>query len=69
MLDGRIRSVKDGRWCRTRREWINDYLDRITVEPRKAEQAAASPRSRTRRINQTGKLGEIATEFLRERKG
>jgi excisionase family DNA binding protein len=33
MLDGRIRAVKDGRWCRTRREWVEEYLERMAVRP------------------------------------
>jgi hypothetical protein len=26
MLNGRIRTIKDGRWLRTRREWIEAYI-------------------------------------------
>ncbi len=32
LLDGRIRAVKDGRWLRTRREWVEEYMARYTVQ-------------------------------------
>jgi excisionase family DNA binding protein len=33
MLEGRIRTVKDGRWVRTRPEWVEEYVTRITITP------------------------------------
>ena len=69
MHDGRICAVKDGRWCRTRREWIDDYLGRFTIRPPKEEPAVATPPPRSKRLNHTAPVGEIAAEFLRERKG
>jgi len=33
MLEGRIRAVKDGRWIRTRPEWVEEYVARITIKP------------------------------------
>lgn len=32
LLDGRIKAVKDGRWLRTRREWVEEYMARYTVQ-------------------------------------
>jgi excisionase family DNA binding protein len=31
MLEGRIRAVKDGRWIRTRPEWVEEYVAGITI--------------------------------------
>jgi len=33
MLDGRIRTVKDGRWLRTRRKWVEQYVAAKTIKP------------------------------------
>jgi excisionase family DNA binding protein len=33
MLEGRIRAVKDGRWMRTRPEWVEEYVARVTITP------------------------------------
>ena len=32
MLDGRIRTIRDGRWLRTRREWIEAYIAEKTIK-------------------------------------
>ena len=32
MLDGRIRTIRDGRWLRTRREWIEAYIVEKTIK-------------------------------------
>ena len=32
MLDGRIRAIRDGRWLRTRREWIEEYVAEKTIK-------------------------------------
>jgi excisionase family DNA binding protein len=37
MLDGRIRAIRDGRWLRTRREWIEDYIAEQTIKAAKTE--------------------------------
>ena len=36
LLDGRIRAMKDGRWLRTRREWVEEYIARQTVQTAQA---------------------------------
>lgn len=33
MKDGRIRTVKEGRWLRSRREWVEEYITKHTVNP------------------------------------
>jgi len=33
MLEGRIRAIKDGRWMRTRPEWVEEYVAKITIKP------------------------------------
>jgi excisionase family DNA binding protein len=48
MLDGRIRTVKDGRWLRTRREWVEQYLAAKTIKPPDPE-VVEIPRPRGRR--------------------
>jgi hypothetical protein len=32
MLDGRIRTIRDGRWLRTRRVWIEAYIAEKTIQ-------------------------------------
>ena len=32
MLDGRIRTIRDGRWLRTCREWIEAYIAEKTIK-------------------------------------
>jgi excisionase family DNA binding protein len=66
MLDGRIRAVKDGRWCRSRRDWVDEYLERMTVRPPKQDEV--SPVLPSRRTRSAPVLsGGIALDFLRER--
>ena len=31
-LDGRIKTIKDGRWLRTRREWVEQYVAAKTIK-------------------------------------
>jgi hypothetical protein len=37
MLDGRIRTIRDGRWLRTRREWIETYIVEKTIKATRDE--------------------------------
>jgi len=37
MLDGRIRTIRDGRWLRTRREWIEAYIAEKTIKAARDE--------------------------------
>jgi excisionase family DNA binding protein len=32
MLDGRIRAIRDGRWLRTRRQWVEQYVAGKTIK-------------------------------------
>ena len=66
ILDGRIQGVKDGRWIRTKLEWIQEYLNAHIVEGQTIPSIEALPRSPTRKPNV--KLGATALNFLRQRK-
>lgn len=37
MLDGRIRAIRDGRWLRTRRQWIEEYVAEKTIKAANSE--------------------------------
>jgi excisionase family DNA binding protein len=67
MLDGRIRAVKDGRWCRSRREWVEEYIEKQTVrpEPPSAGVPVQIPKRR-RAVNV--KANGVAHRFLQNRK-
>jgi excisionase family DNA binding protein len=67
MLDGRIRAVKDGRWCRSRREWVEEYIEKQTVrpEPPHVEIPVNAPKGRT--VVKV-KAGGVAHRFLKNRK-
>jgi excisionase family DNA binding protein len=71
LLEGRIRAVKDGRWIRSRREWVEEYLETRTVRPEKGISDHATETQRIRKsktstaaINPKG----AGAKFLRERK-
>lgn len=65
LLDGRIRAVKDGRWLRTRREWVEEYITRKTVQPPQADPGVHSvPRPPKRRTQATVKKGGFGHRFL-----
>lgn len=69
MLDGRIRTIRDGRWLRTRREWIEAYIAEKTIRATRDEPDVYTvpnpPRRRQSHIK--FKKGSIGEEFLRER--
>ena len=67
MHDGRIRAIKDGRHCRSRRDWIDEYLAAATVRPSRKQAADVASLSRKKRAA-TVKAGGTALEFLRERR-
>jgi excisionase family DNA binding protein len=50
LLDGRIKAIKDGRWLRTRRTWVEQYVGEKTVKPVANDMVAtpASPGCRSR---------------------
>ena len=67
MLDGRIKAIKDGRWLRTRREWVEQYVAAETVKPPAPEVSELS-RPRGRRHVYAGiklKKGGMRYECLR----
>lgn len=69
MLDGRIKTIRDGRWLRTRREWVEQYVAVKTIKPPDPE-VVEVPRTRGRRnVNVCIKLkkGGMGYQFLRER--
>ena len=69
MLDGRIRTIKDGRWLRTRREWVKQYVATKTIKPPDPE-VVELPRPRGKRhvnVGMTLKKGGLGYQFLQER--
>jgi excisionase family DNA binding protein len=69
MLDGRIRAIRDGRWLRTRRQWVEEYIAEKTIKAASSEPGVFtvpdSPRRRQGYIKL--KKGGIGEQFLRER--
>jgi len=66
MLDGRIQTVKDGRWMRTRLEWVDEYLERqIVKEPeyQPEENLSRRRKPKTSKIEAKG----IGLRFLKNR--
>jgi excisionase family DNA binding protein len=66
LLDGRIKAIKDGRWLRTRREWIEQYVAEKTVKPHDPEMVDV-PRPRVKRYVNVGiklKKGGAGWRFL-----
>ena len=67
LLDGRIRAVKDGRWLRTRREWVEEYIALKTVQASRDNPDVHSvPRPRKRPTKGTVTVSGIGLDFLRE---
>jgi len=67
LLDGRIKAIKDGRWLRTRKEWVEEYIARMTVQPAQAEPGVHSaPAPRKRPCQFTLKKGGAGYRFLKK---
>jgi hypothetical protein len=69
MLDGRIRTIRDGRWLRTRRKWIEEYVAEKAIKAAKTEPdmyTVPNPPKR-RQVQIKFKKGSIGEQFLRER--
>lgn len=69
MLDGRIKTIRDGRWLRTRREWVEQYVAAKTIKPPDPE-VVELPRPRGKRHVNVGikfKKGSLGHQFLQER--
>lgn len=67
--DGRIKTIRDGRWLRTRREWVEQYVAAKTIKPSDSEVILA-PRLRGKRHVNVGvkfKKGGMGHQFLQER--
>lgn len=68
MLDGRIRAIRDGRWLRTRREWVEEYVAEKTIKAASSDPDVYTvPKPRRREGHITFKKGSIGEQFLRER--
>ena len=66
LLDGRIRTIKDGRWLRTRREWVEAYVATKTIKPLPEDRIPIKA-IRGRRKGITLKKGGMGYKFLMER--
>jgi hypothetical protein len=66
MLDGRIRAIRDGRWLRTRRQWIEDYVAEKTIKAARDEPGVYTvPNPPKRRQGQFKfKKGDAGYRFL-----
>jgi len=68
MLDGRIRAVKDGRWLRTRPEWVEEYVASHIITPAEASGALQElPLPSRRKTYARVKPNGIGSRFLRNR--
>jgi excisionase family DNA binding protein len=67
MLEGRIRAIKDGRWLRTSKEWLDEYVAKIIIKPAETQAVVPVPLSR-RKGYANVKSGGIGHRFLQERK-
>jgi|GEM_PF-1387916 len=70
MKDGRIRTVKEGRWLRSRREWVEEYITKHTINPVGSDPQIASvvipPPKRKGGVRL--KPGGAGLQFLQKRK-
>jgi excisionase family DNA binding protein len=69
LLDGRIRAIRDSRWLRTRRQWVEEYVAGKTIKPGGDEPGVYTvPKPPRRRVGHVKlKRGGIGEQFLRER--
>lgn len=69
MLDGRIRTIKDGRWLRTRREWIEAYVAFKTIKPLPEDRIPIKAVRGRRKVDtgMTLKKGGMGYQFLIDR--
>jgi len=69
MLDGRIRTIKDGRWLRTRREWIEAYVASKTIKALSEDRIPIKSVRGRRKVDtgRTLKKGGIGYQFLMDR--
>lgn len=69
MLDGRIRTIKDGRWLRTRREWVEAYVATKTIKPLPEDRIPIKAVRGRRKVDtgMTLKRGGMGYQFLMDR--
>lgn len=68
LLDGRIQAIRDGRCLRTRREWVEDYINKRLVKPPVNDPAIPTIRVRKPRRGQVVfKKGGMGYQFLKKR--
>jgi excisionase family DNA binding protein len=68
MLEGRIRAVKDGRWLRTRPEWVDEYVASHMITPVDPSRAINEfPVPSRRKTHARLKPNGIGSRFLRNR--
>jgi hypothetical protein len=67
MLEGRLKSIKDGRLLRSRREWVEEYLSaQLVNKPKPQPDEIKVRRPKAKLVGEFTK-GGIAYEFLRSR--
>lgn len=68
MLDGRIKTIRDGRWLRTRREWVEQYVAAKSIKPPDPDVVEIPPQGKPH-INVGIKFtkGGMGHQFLQER--
>lgn len=66
LLDGRIRAIRDGRWLRTRRKWVEEYIAEKTIKAANSEPNVYTvPNPPRRRLGQVKlKQGDAGYRFL-----
>ncbi|MFO0926143.1 MAG: hypothetical protein U0736_03770 [Gemmataceae bacterium] len=65
LLDGRIRAIRDGRWLRTRRQWVEDYVASKTIKPAGDEPGVYTVPKPRRRVGHVKlKKGDAGYRFL-----
>jgi excisionase family DNA binding protein len=68
LLDGRIQAIRDGRCLRTRREWVEDYINKRLVKPPINAPEIPTIRVRKPRRGQVVfKKGGMGYQFLKKR--
>ncbi len=69
MLDGRIRTIKDGRWLRTRGEWVEAYVASKAIKPLPEDRIPIKAVRGRRKVDtgMTLKKGGMGYQFLMDR--
>jgi excisionase family DNA binding protein len=68
LLDGRIQAIRDGRCLRTRREWVEEYVNKRLVRPPVNAPEIPTIRVRKPRRGQVAfRKGGMGYQFLKER--